>query len=267
MRNKIILIACFLVSILIIYLGYNFMYQTMAPMQNFSKSRLSSDLREDMIKNNIWSPDCPVSLDRLNILKISYIDFDGNEHQDGNLVVHDVVADHVLAVFKNLYDNKFPIFNMSLINEYNGDDAKSLEANNSSAFNCREIINGTRMSLHSYGLAIDINPIQNPYLATEYNPGKTSVEVHPAQGMEYINRRNIREGMVETVLNNTSKSTVVDVFRKNGFSVWGGNWNYPIDWQHFQVTREQAEAIAKLSYEEGVEFFSNLVSGKDTSSK
>lgn len=262
MKKNLILIACFISSVVIIYLGYNFMYQTAIPMQNFSKSRLSSDLREDMIRKNIWSPECPVSLDRLNILKISYIDFDGNEHQDGKLVVHDVVADHVLAVFKNLYENKFPIFNMNLINDYNGDDKKSLEANNSSSFNCREVVNGTRMSIHAYGLAIDINPLQNPYLATEYESGKTSVEVLPAQGMEYINRRNIRPGMVENILNNTNKSTVVDVFRKNGFTVWGGDWNYPIDWQHFQVTREQAEAIAKLSYEEGVEFFNNLVSGK-----
>ncbi len=262
MKKNLILVSCFLSSILIIYLGYNFMYQAAVPMQSFSKSRLSSDLREDMIKKNIWSPDCPVSLDRLNILKISYIDFEGNERQDGELVVHDVVADHVLAIFKNLYENKFPIFNMNLINDYDGDDQKSLEANNSSAFNCREIINGNRMSIHAYGLAIDVNPMQNPYLVTEYEPGKTSVEVFPPQGMEYINRSNVREGMVETVLNNTNKSTVVDIFRKNGFTVWGGDWNYPIDWQHFQVTREQAEAITNFSYEEGVAFFNNLISGK-----
>lgn len=262
MKKKLIIIVCLLISIIITYLGYDFMYQAAAPMQNFSKSRLSNDLREDMIKKNIWSPDCPVSLDRLNILKISYIDFEGNERQDGKLVVHDVVADHVLAIFKNLYENKFPIFNMNLINDYDGDDQKSLEANNSAAFNCRRVINGNRVSIHSYGLAIDVNPMQNPYLVTEYEAGKTSVEVSPAQGMEYINRRNVREGMVETVLNNANKSTVVDIFRKNGFSVWGGDWNYPIDWQHFQVTRAQAEAIANLSYEEGVAFFNDLVSGK-----
>lgn len=259
MKKGVFLTVCFIISILIIYVGYNFMYQTTEPMQSFSKAPLSSDLREDMIKSEIWSPECPVSLDRLNILKISYIDFDGNEHQDGKLVVHDVVADHVLEVFQNLYDNKFPIFSMNLINEYDGDDNKSLEANNTSAFNCRTIMNSNNLSIHSYGLAIDINPIQNPYLLTEYDSGKTSVEIYPPQGMEYINRRNIRTGMVETILNNTNKSTVVDVFCKNGFTIWGGSWNYPIDWQHFQVTREQAESIANLPYEEGLEFFNSLV--------
>lgn len=259
MKKGVFLAVCFIISILIIYVGYNFMYQTTAPMKSFSKAPLSSDLREDMIKSEIWSPECPVSLDRLNILKISYIDFDGNEHQDGKLVVHDVVADHVLEVFQNLYDNKFPIFSMNLINEYDGDDNKSLEANNTSAFNCRTIMNSNNLSIHSYGLAIDINPIQNPYLLTEYDSGKTSVEIYPPQGMEYINRRNIRTGMVETILNNTNKSTVVDVFCKNGFTIWGGSWNYPIDWQHFQVTREQAESIANLPYEEGLEFFNSLV--------
>lgn len=229
-------------------------------MQNFSKSSLSSGLRQDMIKNNIWSPNCPVSLDRLDILRISYIDFDGNEHHDGSLVVHDVVSDHVLEVFKNLYENKFPISSMNLINEYKGNDEKSMEDNNSSAFNCRNIANTKLLSIHAYGLAIDINPLQNPYLINKYELGKTNVAVFPPQGMEYINRRNIRTGMVETMIDYVNKSTVIDVFHKNGFTVWGGDWNEPLDWHHFQVTREQAKIIARLSYEEGRKFFNSLVS-------
>ncbi len=234
-------------------------------MQNFSKSPLSHGLKQDMIKHNIWSANCPVSLDRLNLLRISYIDFEGNEHEDGNLVVHDVVADHVLAIFRNLYENKFPISSLKLINEYNGNDERSMIDNNSSAFNCRNIANGKALSIHAYGLAIDINPVQNPYLITAYEPGKTSIAIAPPQGMEYVNRRNIRAGMVESVLSSISQTNVVDIFHQNGFAIWGGIWNDPIDWQHFQVTREQAETIARLPYEQGVEFFNSLVNGQDAS--
>ena len=262
MQKIIILIACFLSGFFIIYLGYNFIYKDNSSMQSFSKAPLSNGLRQDMIKNNIWSPNCPVSLDRLNVLKLSYVDFDGNEHHDGSLVVHDVVADHIIAIFRNLYENKFPISSINLINDYKGNDEKSMEDNNSSGFNCRSIPNSNIISIHSYGLAIDINPVQNPYLVTNYEFRKANITVFPAQGVEYINRRNIRTGMVETVINNTSQETVVDIFQKHGFTVWGGNWNSPIDWHHFQVTREQAEIISQLSYQEGVEFFNSLVSSK-----
>jgi hypothetical protein len=241
--------------------GYDLIFQENKIMKNFSKSPLENKLRQDMIKKNIWSSNCPVSLDRLNLLTLSYIDFDGNEHHEGQLIVHDVIADHALTIFKKLYENKFPISSIKLINDYNGDDDKSMEDNNSSAFNCRTIANSDRPSLHSYGMAIDINPLQNPYLATEYEEGKINIPVQPSLGMEYINRTNIRPGMVETTLKNNS--SVIDIFKDNGFSIWGGNWNYPIDWHHFQVTREQAVTISQLSYSKGIELFKKIVSQKD----
>ena len=263
MQKIIVLITCLLGGIFITYLGYNLIYQNKMPMKNFSKAPLSQAFKQDMIKKNIWSPKCPVFLDRLNILKVSYIDFDGNEHDDGNLVVLDVAADHVLSIFKQLYENKFPISSVNLINEYKGNDEKSMEDNNSSAFNCRNIPDSKVISIHSYGLAIDINPLQNPYLITNYQPGKTNIDVFPPQGMEYINRRNIRAGMMETIINSTTKTTAVDVFKQNGFTIWGGNWNDPIDWHHFQVTRKQAETLAQLSYDDGAKFFNEIVSGKN----
>ena len=261
MQKNIILISCVLIVIFIILMGYNFNYKNKASMQNFSKSSLSHTLREEMITKNIWSPECPVSLDRLNLLKISYIDFDGNEIHDGALIVHDVVADNVLEIFRILYKNKFPIASLKLINDYDGDDEKSMADNNSSAFICRNIMNSKTASIHSYGLAIDINPKQNPYLITEYEDNKVNIPVFPPQGMEYINRLNIRSGMVESMLGN-GKDNIINLFAKNGFTVWGGNWNDPVDWHHFQVTREQAETIAKLSYEDGMKFFNSISSPK-----
>ena len=107
-----------------------------------------------------------------------------------------------------------------------------------------------------------INPQQNPYLLTKYEIGKTTIPVYPVLGMEYLNRKNIRAGMVESVIDDSNKETVVDIFREHGFTVWGGNWNDPIDWHHFQLTREQSEVLIKLPYTQGVEFFNKLTSVK-----
>lgn len=262
MHKNFIIAIYSIVIIILLFIGYNLIYKEEKQMDNFSKSILNNKLRQDMIKKNIWMPACPVPLDRLNILRISYVDFEGVEHHDGSLMVYDVVADHVLAIFKELFDKKFPIANVSLINEYNGNDELSMENNNSSAFNCRNIANTNIISIHSYGLAIDINPQQNPYLITKHEIGKKAVPVYPSLGMEYLNRVNIRTGMVESVVNNKTKETVIDIFYKHGFTIWGGNWNDPIDWHHFQLTREQAEIIIKLPYEQGVEFFNKLTSAE-----
>jgi len=252
----------FLIILLGIALGYSLFIKKGHHMKNFSKAPISSELRRDMIHKNIWSTNCPVSLERLNLLRVSYVDFDGNEHDDGEIIVFDVVADHVLAIFRELYAKKFPIANISLMNRYDGNDEKSMLENNSSSFNCRTIKDSSAFSIHAYGLAIDINPQQNPYLITKYDIGKVTVPVYPPAGMEYLNRRNVRAGMVESVIDDESRETVVDLMNQHGFTIWGGNWNDPIDWQHFQLTRSQAETLSGLSYEDGVKLFDQLTTKK-----
>ncbi len=227
-------------------------------MENFTKSYLDNSQKQELIKKNIWNEACPVGINRLNILNISYYDFEGKFHNDGKMIVLDVVADYVLEIFKELYKYKFPIQKINLINIYDGDDELSMENNNTVAFNCRKISNSDKISIHAYGLAIDVNPELNPFLVTSFEEGKNSIPVSPPKGMLYVNRTNIRAGMVETILNENNE-TVIDIFAKNGFSIWGGKWNDPIDLHHFQVTREQAEALASLSYEEGIEYFSKLI--------
>lgn len=251
MYKKYITYICLITIFLVTYLVYNFLPKDLS-MKNFSKSSITKELEQDMIKHNIWSYNCPVPLNRLSLLNLSYIDFDGLEHHDGQLIVHDVVADHVIEIFKKLYENKFPISSIKLMNEYHGNDEESMAANNTSAFNCRNIANSKNISIHSYGLAIDVNPVQNPFVEID---GST-VAVHPALGVDYLNRKNIRTGMVEPSFAN--KQTVVEIFNQHGFTIWGGNWNTPIDWHHFQVTRQQAETIASLPYEDGVKFFNSL---------
>ena len=207
----------------------------------FTSEKLSKELKKELIDHNVWKDDCPIALDRLRLLTMSYIDFEGKKHTDGKMLVLDAIADQTLAVFKELYQIKFPLARMELISKYDGDDDKSLAANNTSAFCHRSITGGGPVSLHGLGVAIDINPIQNPYLGfgggyrgTVYS-GK--IKVLPAQGADYLNRAHVRPGMAELV---------VHIFKKHGFADWGGDWDAGrIDWQHFAVPREKAEKLVK----------------------
>lgn len=223
----------------------------------FTITSLSDFIKEDMIKKNIWNHSCPVTLEDLCVLKVSFYDFNKTVHHDGEIMVHHAAAESVIKIFKSLFDASFPIEKIKLINYYDGDDEKSMADNNTSAFNFRRIMNTNECSIHSYGLAIDLNPKQNPYLITKYE-NKDTIPVFPKEGINYINRINIREGMVEEKYN--KKQTVIELFKNNGFSVWGGSWNEPVDWHHFQVTRSQAEYISTLAQNEAKSFFNSLCS-------
>jgi hypothetical protein len=228
----------------------------------FSQSIVDDVIVEEMIAKNIWNKECPVAMNRLVLLNLSYIDYEGKHHHNGKMVVFDVVAAQVLNIFEALYAGGFPIHQIKLMNEFLGDDNKAMEANNTSSFNGRKIANTTRWSIHSYGMAIDINPIQNPFLDTEYKPDKKAIEVFPPEGINYINRKNIRLGMVESVIEGSKDLSVVDLFKKNGFSVWGGDWNFPLDLHHFQIPTEDAKKLATISLDEGKAYFNNLLKRK-----
>lgn len=231
------------------FLFYKLIYIRFFSNFRFSKSYLSSEQKEIMLDKGVWRESCPVHIDRLNILNISYYDFFGIKHDDGKIIVLDVVADNVIKIFKELYKIKFPIHSLNLMDDYLGDDEKSMQANNSSGFNCRNIIGTNEWSIHAYGLAIDINPEQNPYILNRYEPGKYLLPIYPPVGMNYLNRLVQRPGMVESI---------IGIFKKNGFAIWGGEWIEPLDYHHFQLKREDAEILAKLDYKDGKEYFNQL---------
>ncbi len=139
----------------------------------------------------------------------------------GRLVVHVDQVDAMTAVLRQLYDAGFPIERMEPIDAFGGDDDASMAANNSSAFNCRPVTGGVSWSEHSYGRAIDVNPVQNPYVR-----GST---VAPEAGREYRDRRVQRPGMIR------AGDAVVRAFREHGY-VWGGTWQAWKDYQHFSTT-------------------------------
>lgn len=159
---------------------------------------------------------CPVQLSDLRFLTLSYHGFDGRRHT-GELVVSAAVADDVLTVFRKLYDQKFPIRSMRLVDDFDGSDDASMEADNTSAFNCRRITGGSSWSEHSYGDAVDINPRENPYLSGD--------SILPPAGAKFADRLNA-PGVIHP------GDLVVRAFAAIGWS-WGGSWSSPVDLQHF----------------------------------
>lgn len=201
----------------------------------FNIQSLSDAERQYLIDNKMWHEGCPVSLDQLRAVHVSYHDFDGKPHNDGLVVVIDQLAQPTLDIFRYFFLVRFPMNKVGL--GTNIHDAPIASVPMSSSYNCRSIRGAGKWSLHAYGAAIDINPIQNPYLGiTDSAAG--IVTVSPPDGVQYLNRNNIRPGMIEPF---------VEMVQRYGFSVWGGRWNTPIDYQHFQATREQAEEYAKTA--------------------
>jgi D-alanyl-D-alanine carboxypeptidase len=167
-----------------------------------------------------WRPGCPVALRDLRLLTLSYRGFDGRV-RSGRLVVHRDAARQLVEVFRDLYAARFPIRRMVPIYGYGGSDFRSIEADNTSAFNCRYVDGTTRWSNHAYGTAIDVNPIENPYVAG----GRTA----HAASRPYVSRTPRRRGMA------FEGGTLVRAFDRIDWG-WGGRWSSAKDYQHFSAS-------------------------------
>jgi hypothetical protein len=157
--------------------------------------------------------------DQLRRIRLSYWGFDGQPHT-GTLIVNADAVDAVTRVFGQLYDSRFPIRQMVTVDVYGGNDRASMAADNTSAFNCRFVAGTSQWSAHAYGQAIDVNPVENPYVQ--------GGSVSPPAGSAYMNRSDIRPGMAY------SGGALVDAFAAVGWQ-WGGRWSDP-DYQHFSST-------------------------------
>ena len=171
-----------------------------------------------------WSyrPGCPVAPAQLRRVRLRYWGFDGRSHT-GALVVNESVTGSVIAAFRRLYGERFPIRRMVPIDAYHGSDDRSMAADNTSAFNCRYAVapGPKQWSVHAYGEAVDVNPVENPYL----EGGK----VLPAAGKPYLARSHVRPGMA------VPGGQLVDAFARVGW-LWGGRWTGSPDYQHFSST-------------------------------
>ena len=165
-----------------------------------------------------WHAGCPVGLSELRLITLTYRGFDGRDHT-GRLIANRTAAATLVDVFRRLYAARFPIRRMEPVDRYGGDDYRSIEADNTSSFNCRNATGSSHWSNHAYGLAIDINPIENPYISG----GRSS---HAASA-PYLDRSRHRPGMAYT------GGVLVEVFRAAGWG-WGGIWAGTVqDTQHF----------------------------------
>lgn len=184
----------------------------------FIYSSLSEDIIEKILGVS-WKENAPVKLEELSCIYVTYWGFDEIEHV-GEMIVHKKIAQEVTEIFKELYEARFPIEKIMLIDEYDANDDLSMADNNSSAFCSREVTGKKGVfSQHSYGAAIDINPIQNPYIKGDI--------ILPEEGSIYIDRSNVRKGMI------IKGDVCYNAFKSRGW-IWGGEWSSLKDYQHFQ---------------------------------
>jgi hypothetical protein len=165
---------------------------------------------------------CPVGPAQLRLVRLSYRGFDGRIHL-GSLVVSARVTRDVLGVFRRLYEARFPIRRMTPVSAYHGSDDASMAADNTSAFNCRRAVGSASggWSQHAFGTAIDVNPVENPYILAG--------RVLPPAGKHYVDRTVFRRGMA------VERGVLVKAFESIGW-MWGGRWTGSPDYQHFSTT-------------------------------
>ena len=185
-------------------------------VNGFSVHTISESLQASL--NDLVIPDPSViTYDDLRLVKVLYWGFDNQTHM-GELIVNKAVAEEMMEIFEEVYAVRYPIEKIRLVSEYKNSDEASMEDNNTSSFNYREVTNASGFSLHAYGLAIDINPKMNPYVTDDY--------VLPSNGMAYVDREQNIPGMIQ------EGDALHKAFTSRGWS-WGGDWDGLKDYQHF----------------------------------
>ncbi|MFI2372197.1 M15 family metallopeptidase [Streptomyces sp. NPDC018833] len=165
-------------------------------------------------------PGCPVPPERLRLITMNHWGFDGRVHR-GELIVHQEAVRPVLRAFGKIFDERFPIRRMRVMAEYDGSDARAMADDNTSAFNCRGVTGDAgHLSRHSYGDAVDINPLENPYM-------DRSGAVHPPAAERHLKRTPATKGLI------MPGDAVTRAMESAGWQ-WGGSWS-PRDYQHFSA--------------------------------
>lgn len=191
---------------------------------------LTDELKEYITGRSYPDTDEPlqISYEDLAYVHVLHYDFEG-QIQEGELICNQAIAQDLTEIFKELYDNQYPIEKIRLIDAYDADDDASMEDNNTSCFNYRVVEGKTTLSNHSYGLAIDVNPFYNPYVRTK--DGNTLVS--PEDAVPYADRSADFPYKID------ENDLCCQLFAEHGFT-WGGNWNSVKDYQHFEkVIKEQ----------------------------
>jgi hypothetical protein len=201
--------------------GYWMASRTPVPAARFrARARTIDAALATRMQPSSWRPGCPVGLEQLRYLSVRYWGFDRKPHA-GELVVHGDQVVRMLHVLRELWDMRYPIRRMDLIDDFGGSDDASMAADNTSAFNCRPVAGTSRWSEHAYGRAIDVNPVENPYVAGD--------RVSPPAGKAFVDRTRARPGVIR------AGDRVVRAFAAIGWG-WGGNFASSKDYQHFSAS-------------------------------
>ena len=217
----------------------SFSFQNLSPGDILSEQQVSGNRdvyfqeqvieRDDAVFQRImgksYQDNENIGLEQLRYLKLIHYNFN-HEIQVGEMIVNAELAQDVLNIFKELFEQEYEIQSVYLVDNYwqagmTGDEADtaSIEQNNTSCFNYRPVTGGSTLSDHAYGRAIDINPQQNPYINA--SGGYSHTNAAP-----YIDRSS---GLPHVIIDGDICDSI---FEKYGFS-WGGLWTGPIDYQHF----------------------------------
>lgn len=207
-----------------------------------------NDCRQMQLRNTITAAN-PLPCARLARVTFSYVDFGGVLHNNGQLVVLDAIAPHVEEIFRQLLQRRFPVHQAVRLETYRGNDKVSMARNNTTGFNGRQVSGASGWSLHAYGAAIDLNPLQNPFVLFGRNPrgeftGQATAEPR-ASTATAVNRLDARPGKPARP---GRAEEVIDLFAEHGFLTWGGYWDFPLDYQHFQIGRRSfVEYLARVT--------------------
>lgn len=187
----------------------------------FSQTKLNDKIF-DRIYGKSFGQDCTIPREDLRYLCVLYYDFNGKTCF-GELICNKAISQDLVEIFRELYENNYPIEKIRLVDDYGADDDKSSSDNNTSCFNFRTVPGKTSLSLHAKGLAIDINPKFNPYVVRD---AEGNVSCLPANGSEYMDRTKEFPYKID------QEDLCYRLFTEHGFT-WGGSWENEPDYMHF----------------------------------
>ena len=187
----------------------------------FTQSEISGSVK-DRIYGKSYRENPHISMSDLRYIRVLYYDYSGNRRV-GELVSNKAISGDLVEIFRDLYDAKYPIDKMKLVDDYDASDDWSSSENNTSCFNYRTVAGSNSLSLHARGLAIDINPRDNPMVY--YDENGNVAQCLPANGEAYADRSKDFSHKID------QNDLCYQLFMEHGFT-WGGNWNAP-DYMHF----------------------------------
>ncbi len=190
---------------------------TLSPLPGAGFASVVEKVPAEVLARSTWVPGCPVAADDLAYVRLTFWGFDDQRHT-GELLVNASVADDLVGVFRRLYDARFPMEELRVTPRSELDAHPTGDGNNTESFVCRPSTGSTTYSQHAYGLALDLDPFQNPYTKDDL--------VLPELASAYLDRGDVRPGMI------TPDGVAVRAFASIGWT-WGGTWSSLKDYQHF----------------------------------